>query len=145
MDIRKAGRKDIPLVTCLARQLWPNHTYEELLPEMQKAVLEPDSAVFLAWKDGKPVGFAQCSLRGDYVEGIDSSPAGFLEGILVEAEYSRQGIARALTDACQEWTREQGAEGFASDCELDNIESYHFHLAVGFREVNRIICFVRQE
>lgn len=41
MDIRKAGRKDIPLVTCLARQLWPNHTYEELLPEMQKAVLEP--------------------------------------------------------------------------------------------------------
>ena len=56
MDIRKAGRKDIPLVTCLARQLWPNHTYEELLPEMQKAVLEPAVPCFWPGRTGNLSG-----------------------------------------------------------------------------------------
>ena len=34
-------------------------------------------------------GFAQCGLRFDYVEGTDSSPVGYLEGIFVLEEYKR--------------------------------------------------------
>ena len=33
---------------------------------------------------------------------------------------------------------------FASDCELTNIESLQFHLAIGFAEANRIICFTKK-
>ncbi len=29
----------------------------------------------------------------------------------------------------------------ASDCELQNTDSLKFHLAMGFEEANRIICF----
>lgn len=31
--------------------------------------------------------------------------------------------------------------GVASDCELDNTDSLKFHMAMGFEEANRVICF----
>jgi aminoglycoside 6'-N-acetyltransferase I len=37
--------------------------------------------------------------------------------------------------------KDKGCTEFASDCELDNKESLEFHKAIGFEEVNRIICF----
>lgn len=43
--------------------------------------------------------------------------------------------------ACQIFAKEQGCTEFASDCELDNVESLQFHLKMGFEEANRIICF----
>lgn len=47
----------------------------------------------------------------------------------------------ALLAACEQWAREKGCQEFASDCELDNRESLRFHLALGFAEANRIVCF----
>ena len=38
----------------------------------------------------------------------------------------------------------KGCAEFAGDCELDNAESLRFHLAVGFEETNRIICFKKK-
>lgn len=42
---------------------------------------------------------------------------------------------------CETWAKDNGCVEFGSDCELDNIESFNFHLKVGFTEVNRVICF----
>lgn len=33
---------------------------------------------------------------------------------------------------------------FANDCEIDSIESFQFHIAMGFTEANRIICFTKE-
>ncbi|MGL4798787.1 MAG: aminoglycoside 6'-N-acetyltransferase, partial [Cellulosilyticaceae bacterium] len=84
---------------------------------------------------------AQCQLRYDYVEGTESSPVGYLEGIYVDEKHRMQGMARQLLKYCEKWAREQGCAEFASDCELDNTESLRFHLKVGFIEANRMICF----
>lgn len=99
---------------------------------------------FLQCCDGVPVGFAQCQLRRDYVEGTDSSPVGYLEGIFVREEYRRRGLARQLLAACEGWARAQGCREFASDCELHNLDSLRFHLGIGFTEANRIICFTKK-
>ncbi len=90
------------------------------------------------------VGFAQCRLRHDYVEGTDSSPVGYLEGIFVVEEYRKRGLAKSMLEACQQWAKEQGCTEFASDCELVNEESLKFHLKMGFEEANRIICFTKK-
>ena len=90
------------------------------------------------------MGFAQCQRRRDYVEGTDSSPVGYLEGIFVREEYRRKGVAKALLAACEAWAKDMGCTEFASDCELTNYESYRFHLALGFLEAGRIICFTKQ-
>jgi aminoglycoside 6'-N-acetyltransferase I len=45
---------------------------------------------FLAISEEHIVGFAQCGLRFDYVEGTDSSLVGYLEGIFVLEEYKKE-------------------------------------------------------
>ena len=144
ITIRKAAFSDAAAVTDLALQLWPDHETREMQIEFESILTAAEAAVFLAFVDETPVGFAQCQLRHDYVEGTDSSPVGYLEGIFVREDYRHQGYAKKLLSACEAWAREQGCTEFASDCELTNTDSLKFHLSVGFEEVNRIICFTRK-
>ncbi len=141
--IRKAEPDHLLPAARLAALLWPGHSLAELEAELAELTARPDAAVFLAWEDNKAVGFAQCQLRHDYVEGTATSPVGYLEGIYVLEGHRHRGLARALLDACEDWARAMGCREFASDCELTNEESLRFHLGTGFTEANRIICFTK--
>ena len=99
------------------------------------------SAVFAEKRDGSFIGVALCSLRHDYVEGCETSPVGYLEGVSVKETCRNRDVARRLVEECENWAREKGYRKFASDCELSNTASLSFHLQLGFREQNRIICF----
>lgn len=140
--IQQASVTDAPTAARLAAQLWPSHSIAELEAELKSLLAQPDAAVFLAMAP-EPVGFAQCQLRQDYVEGSTTSPVGYLEGIFVHPDFRHQGIARQLTAACEEWAASRGCREFASDCELDNTDSLAFHLRCGFAEAGRIICFIK--
>ena len=142
--IQKAEIKDLSILAELACQLWPDHTVEEMRTEFAETLTKPDAAFFLAYADETAVGFAQCQLRHDYVEGTDSSPVGYLEGIYVADGYRQQGFARELLAACESWAKPKGCTEFASDCELENTQSLQFHLNVGVEEANRIICFTKK-
>ena len=141
--IRKAKMSDLPVLTELALELWPQHAADKMYYDLGKIMTAGESVFFLAYEEEKAVGYAQCQLRHDYVEGTETSPVGYLEGIYVK-EYAReQGFASRLMKACEDWARVQGCMEFASDCELDNEESLAFHLKLGFKEANRIICFIK--
>ena len=142
--IRQANQEDAFVVAQLAVQMWPSHTVEDLSEEFESLLGQTDAAVFLCQAQGKFVGFAQCQLRNDYVEGTETSPVGYLEGIFVTEEHRKQGNAMQLLAACEQWAKERGCTEFASDCELDNTQSLAFHLRCGFREANRIICFAKE-
>ena len=144
MNIRKASLTDAKAVAKLSCLLWPDHFPEEMEEEFSALIANNDVAVFLAEGEGQTIGFAQCQLRHDYVEGTDGSPVGYLEGIYVAEGHRHSGIASKLLQACENWAREQGCLEFASDCELTNTESLQFHLNVGFQEANRIICFTKK-
>ncbi len=142
--IIRADKSHAEAVTELALRLWPDNDRDELLSE-NRAILEDDeAAVFLCEADGRFAGFAHCALRYDYVEGTDSSPVGYLEGIYVDDEFHGRGIARSLLKACESWSAEMGCAEFASDCEADNAASIEFHMKTGFTEANRIICFTKR-
>ena len=143
--IRKAvGEQDARSAAKLACMLWESHEFDEMTEEMHGFIADKESAVFLAFEKEEAVGFAQCALRRDYVEGTNSSPVGYLEGIFVTESHRRRGYAKLLLAACQVWAKEKGCREFASDCELVNEESLRFHLKMGFEEANRIICFTKQ-
>lgn len=142
--IRIADTRDAGILAALARELWPHHTEEELQREFDGLLTRFDAACFLAMEEEIPLGFAQCQLRRDYVEGTETSPVGYLEGIYVTETARNRGYARRLLEACENWAREKGCREFASDCELDNGESMKFHLSMGFQEANRIICFTKK-
>lgn len=142
--IRKAETCDLNAITRLALKLWPGHEEADLQDALTQIMEKEDSAFFLARQDGCYIGFAQCQLRRDYVEGTESSPVGYLEGIFVEEGLRGRGVAKALLSACENWAKAQGCREFASDCELSNDASLAFHLALGFDEANRIICFTKK-
>ena len=143
LTIIKATEPDALTVAKLAIKMWEDNVLEELAAELAELIGSSEAAVFLGTIDGQTVGFAQCQLRHDYVEGTETSPVGYLEGIFIEEAYRRKGLAKQLLAACEEWAKEQGCTEFASDCELTNTDSLKFHLSLGFEEANRVICFTK--
>ncbi|MHB1154727.1 MAG: aminoglycoside 6'-N-acetyltransferase [Eubacteriales bacterium] len=128
----------------MAIVLWPDNEFNDLKREMEETILDKNAVIFLYFEEDVPAGFAQCQLRYDYVEGTESSPVGYLEGIFVVEKYRNKGIAGKLLQQCELWSKENGCTEFASDCELDNTHSYHFHMKTGFTAANRIICFKKR-
>ena len=142
--IVKADEKYLSAAAALAASLWPQHSQQELEQELAPLLGGREGAVFLKLEGNRAVGFAQCQLRHDYVEGCSTSPVGFLEGIYVEPSARHLGVARALLRTCEDWAREAGCTEFASDCELDNTASLAWHLHAGFTETNRTIWFAKK-
>ena len=126
----------------LRMALWPAESSEHLA-EMQDCCAQPQRyAQFLAYSDaGEAQGLVEIALRSDYVNGTDSSPVGFLEGLYVAPDCRRQGIARLLVEKAQQWAREQGCSEIASDALLENKASQDMHLALGFEETERVVVF----
>jgi len=142
--IKIATKDDAVVVAKLAIQMWEDNSIEGLTEEFIELIEKDDAQIFIKFVENKAVGFAQCQLRYDYVEGTETSPVGYLEGIFVEEEYRGKGYAKELLSECQKWAKENGCLEFASDCELDNATSLKFHMAMGFEEANRIICFTKK-
>ncbi|MBR3765447.1 MAG: GNAT family N-acetyltransferase [Clostridia bacterium] len=143
MEIRRAAPADSRALAELAAQLFSSSA-EELEPEFTELTADAEAACFLATDGEEAIGFAQCQLRHDYVEGCKTSPVGFLEGIYVAEGHRLTGTGRALLSACEAWAREMDCSEFASDCELDNVISHTWHLKNGFREMGRTIWFAKK-
>ena len=142
--IRLATIHDCKLLANMAIKMWNSHTIESLTSEFQETLQNENNVFFIKFTDGTAVGFAQCSLRHDYVEGTCTSPVGYLEGIFVEEYFRHNGYAKELLLACQNWAKSKGCTEFASDCEITNTDSLAFHLSLGFEEADRIICFTKK-
>ena len=139
--IKRAQIEDAEALAALAIQMWTDHVPEDLTEEFRRLVTNDDAVCFIRYVEDKPIAFAQGQLRRDYVEGTESAPVGYLEGIFVAEGYRKQGFAAELLSECEKWAKEKGCTEFASDCEIDNADSLSFHMAMGFEEANRIICF----
>ncbi len=142
--IKQATTKNAGLLAALAIQMWDDHTLADLADEFKQISEKEDTVCFIKYADDKPVAFAQSQLRYDYVEGTVSSPVGYLEGIFVAEDYRKKRYAAELLTECEKWAKEKGCSEFASDCELVNEDSLKFHLALGFEEANRVICFRKE-
>ena len=92
--IKRAIEHDAEELACLAVLLWDNHGVEELRDEFADMLKSDEAACFIAYESDVSVGFAQCQLRHDYVEGTTTSPVGYLEGIYVMPEYQNHGLAK---------------------------------------------------
>ncbi len=71
--VKKAGKEDLEILTGLAVLLWGSHSVDELSAEFSELMSEGKAQFFMKFDDGKSVGFAQCQLRHDYVEGSEQN------------------------------------------------------------------------
>jgi len=122
--------------------LWPDTMLEEHQAEMTELLSHPQEAAFVAaGDDGQLKGFAEASIRRDYVEGCATQHVGYLEGWYVIPEARRKGVGRALVLAVEAWAREQGCVEMGSDTELENMVSQLAHGRLGYEEAARIVHF----
>lgn len=123
--------------------LWPDSSAGEHQEEMSSFVAQPERfAQFLARSEEHgAVGFAEASLRTDYVSGTETSPVAFLEGLYVSPAARRQGVAKGLVAAVSQWARSKGCSELASDTELENTSSQAVHRRLGFAETQRVVYF----
>ena len=126
--------------------LWLNGSEHERRREAESLIQRLDRATILLARSPGPItiGFAEATLRSDYVNGCATSPVAFLEGIYVQPGWRRRGVARRLCNAVEKWASEKGCSEFASDTETDNAISERMHLALGFQEAERVVCFRKQ-
>ncbi|MBM3358727.1 MAG: GNAT family N-acetyltransferase [Betaproteobacteria bacterium] len=127
----------------LRRALWPDCPEDEHLSEMAEFAADPTRfAQFLARSPaGEAIGLAEVAVRTDYVNGTESSPVAFLEGLYVAPPHRNEGVARGLVAEVENWARERGLRELASDTQLDNLQSQAVHGALGFTETERVVYF----
>ncbi|PZP62520.1 GNAT family N-acetyltransferase [Pseudoxanthomonas winnipegensis] len=141
VTIRAASAHDLRAWAGLQGELWPDQDHDAR-GHVTEALQRADAGNFLAFgADGTAIGFAEATLRNDYVNGTDSSPVAFLEGWYVNAGWRGQGIGRALLSAVRQWAQAQGCSELASDAALDNLAAQRAHAACGFAETERVVYF----
>jgi aminoglycoside 6'-N-acetyltransferase I len=121
--------------------LWPEASHMEQMWGMADALTRGHHVRLARDTRGIALGFVEASKRVDYVNGTETSPVAFLEGIYVRPEYRKQGIARRLFEDVIEWAIKQGCRELASDSLLENSSAHAAHLALGFEETERVVYF----
>ena len=143
MTIRKIVESDRREWVRLRDALWPGSLKDhehETRHYFERRLETP--VVFVAEEDGRLVGFLELDYR-KYAPGCQSSPVPFIEGWYVDPALRRRGIGRALVGAAEARARAMGHHEIASDTELGNAESIAAHGALGYGEVERVVCFRR--
>jgi aminoglycoside 6'-N-acetyltransferase I len=125
--------------------LWADATADDHRAYMAISLAQPERFLQLMMYDEhhQPIGFIEGSIRGDYVNGTETSPVGFVEGVYVIPAWRRKGVARQLFAAIGDWARARGCRELASDALLANEASQRAHRALGFEETERVVYFRR--
>ena len=127
----------------LRQALWPEGSCAEHAGEIAEILAKPDNTLNLIARTatGVAAGFAEASLRHDYVNGCDSSPVAFLEGIYVRPDKRRMGFAKQLVAAVEAWARRNNCSELASDANIANLTGHSMHRALRFVETQRVVYF----
>jgi aminoglycoside 6'-N-acetyltransferase I len=144
MKICKVTQDDFQEWLSLALELWSDYSSAEMAVSLTH-ILHSDREQGILMRDdrGCAIAFMNLSLRSDYVPDATQSPVAYVEGIYVKAECRKQGVGTALLQYAEQWALERGCIQLALDALLDNPASHEFYAKVGFREVERVVFFIK--
>lgn len=141
MIVAAADRSHVAGWLRLRARLWPDDGDAVHRAAIATHRTNPDLAAFVAIEDGAVTGFAGASLRRDPVNGCDTSPVAFPEGLAVDPAHRRRGTARALVAAVEAWGRARGCTELGSDADAGNDEGQRLHTRLGFEERERVVFY----
>lgn len=146
MKIRKADSKDKTEWARMRNTLWSGSLkehLEEITNYFSGNKIGVVEAFVIERNNGKLGGFIELNLR-NYAEGSESLIVPYIEGWYVDLDLRNRGYGKQLIEIAEIWAKKNGFNELASDAEIESFDSIAAHKALGFKEVERIVCFVKQ-
>lgn len=141
--IRLATADDSPEWLRMRFLLWPENEAAALLREMEHILADPMSPVFVLERpEGGLGGFLEAGTR-NYADGCETTPVGYIEGWFIDEDLRGKGFGHALVRQAEDWARSQGLKEMGSDTWIDDEVSIRAHLAMGYKEVERVVHFAK--
>ncbi len=146
MRIREAQPKDIDRWATLRCSLWPSSKADDIA-EIEEyfsgTSVDIDKVFILAAEDEALAGFIEINVR-NYAEGSRSPQIPYIEAWYIEENYRARGFGKKLLQAAEKWALAKGYDELASDTTIDNLKSIEIHKKLGFKEKDRIVCFLKK-
>lgn len=142
--IEPISKDNLTNLASLFLELWEDCDFDEELENCNQILCSENETCFLIKEKAKYIAFIHLTIRSDYVEGSSHSPTAYIEGLFVKEDFRHRGFSKQLVKHAEEWSKEKKCTQLASDTELTNLSSIDFHKKVGFKEVNRIVCFIKE-
>ena len=150
INIRRASKADRDLMIVFHHSLYVDYREEVLAPELaplyayknlgttlredvDSILASPRAMVFIAERDGEPVGYITGHLEED--KRRELSRKCVVEDWYVEKEARGAGVGRALFDALLEASRERGCVVVESTTWAGNENARAAHRSLGFQEI----------
>jgi aminoglycoside 6'-N-acetyltransferase I len=127
----------------LVLELWEDCSVDEELENYKSIINSENEMCYLLKDQEKYVAFIHTSIRKEYVEGSSNLPVAYVEAIYVKPNYQKKGIAKTLMKVAEVSAKQKGLKQIASDTETSNLPSIDFYKKIGFVEVERIVCFIK--
>lgn len=129
MRLRPMTAEDAPAVAALSEQLGYPTTVAKVRERLAFITCSPDNSFFAAESGGAVIGWV-------HVYGVHllESPRSFAEigGLVVGAEFRRQGVGRALMEQAERWAQEHSYHEVRLRSGLHRTDAHQFYQAVGY-------------
>jgi aminoglycoside 6'-N-acetyltransferase I len=142
--IRQATAGELESALPLAERFFVEEGFgaapEQIRAELASLLSDDESAVFLAWLDGRAVGVATVTTT----RGIELGLSAELEDLYVLPEVRGQGVGAALIEAVKCWCRSRGCTLVAVVVTPEGETAHHliaYYRDRGFRETGRTLLF----
>lgn len=146
MHIRDGVPADAEAWKALRDALWPDNAHANAaeISEFFAGTSNDILKVFVAEaEDASVAGFIELNLR-NFAEGSRRRFVPYVEAWFVRDTARRQGLGHALMQRAEIWACDMGFTELASDTEVWNTRSIALHKAMGFDEVDRVVCFLKR-
>ena len=145
MKVRKVNLSDKNEWERMRNQLWSSSSTEHLA-EIDRYFSNNSTNIVnvmvLERNSGKLGGLIELNIR-NYAEGSKLERVPYVEGWYVDQDLRKNGYGKQLMAMAEEWAIENGFSELVSDTELTNYNSIAIHQSLGFKEVGRIVCFIK--
>ncbi len=145
MVIREAAEKDVQQWSEMRTALWPE-TEDGHIAEINEYFYGSSTdvvMVYIAEVGLEIVGFLELNIR-NFAEGSRSPKLPYVEGWYIKPEHQGNGYGKLLMRKAEQWAISQGYSELASDTEIDNHRSIALHKRLGFSEIERVVCFIKE-
>lgn len=133
LSIREATLDDAVAIFVLSGQLGYATNEEDIRNRLRDILSNEDNCVYVARVDGKIIAW----IHSFYARRIESEAFIEIGGLIVDEQYRKYGIGKALIERISDWAKSKECYHLRVRCNEVRKESHLFYENLGF-EINKV-------